>query len=108
MKTVKHCCLDMDEYIKSEQCVRYSEIVDEYSIPCLADDTTGYLLKFCPWCGRKLPASKRDLWFDKLEQLGFDEPLFNDSIPEEFKTSQWWQQGLEDGSVVPADEKPQS
>ncbi|MGG1677776.1 DUF6980 family protein [Neobacillus sp. NRS-1170] len=21
-------------------------------------------MSFCPWCGTKLPMSKRDLWFD--------------------------------------------
>ncbi|WP_435367755.1 DUF6980 family protein [Metabacillus litoralis] len=25
-----------------------------------------------PWCDSKLPESKRDLWFDTFEELGFN------------------------------------
>lgn len=40
-------------------------------------------------CGAKLPESKRDLWFDTLENLGFDDPI-EQEIPEEFKTNKWY------------------
>jgi len=45
-----------------------------------------YTISFCPFCGTKLPASKRDRWFDELEKLGFDEPLGEDNLPENFKS----------------------
>lgn len=36
-----------------------------------------------------LPDSKIDLWFDTLEQLGFDEP-FEQDIPKKFKSDEWY------------------
>ncbi|YCA17088.1 hypothetical protein M1D72_05965 [Vibrio sp. AK197] len=48
------------------------------------------MINYCPWCGVKLPESKRDLWFDTLEKLGFDDPTEQD-IPEEFNTGKWYQ-----------------
>jgi len=36
--------------------------------------------------------SKRDRWFAELLELGFEEPLFDESIPEKYKTDQWWRE----------------
>ncbi|WP_425490327.1 DUF6980 family protein [Heyndrickxia vini] len=33
--------------------------------------------------------SKRDLWFDTLEKLGYDAPYEQD-IPEEFNSEKWY------------------
>ena len=30
------------------------------------------LLTFCPWCGKKLPASLRNEWFEELERRRID------------------------------------
>jgi len=46
-------------------------------------------MRFCPWCGSELPESKRDLWFDTLAGLGFDDP-WQQPIPDEFRSDQWW------------------
>ncbi len=67
--------------------VYYNEARDEYSIDVPGYDGVSQLLYYCPWCGEKLPESKRDEWFDLLEAQGID-PM-NDPIPEEFKTSAW-------------------
>ena len=48
-------------------------------------------INFCPFCGTKLPESKRDLWFDTLESMGFDDPITQD-IPHSFKSNAWHQQ----------------
>ena len=50
---------------------------------------SSYNIKFCPFCGEKLPASKRDQWFDELVAMGFDSPLFDDDIPEKYKSVAW-------------------
>lgn len=67
--------------------VLYNEVFDEYSIPH-GDGICQVGLKYCPWCGTKLPESKRDEWFDKLESLGFDEP-FEQNIPNKYKSKKW-------------------
>lgn len=100
---VKHCCEDMrnnlyciEEDILSndifDATVHFSSKFREYGIPV---NDNGYIsssyiiINYCPWCGRKLPASKRQEWFRKLEEMGFDSPLSQD-IPALFRSSDWY------------------
>lgn len=46
-------------------------------------------IDFCPFCGTKLPESKRDLWFERLEAMGID-PWDADSRPKEYQTDEWY------------------
>ena len=46
-------------------------------------------ISFCPFTGKKLPNSLRDLWFEKLEDLGL-EPN-SPSIPQHMRTEEWWE-----------------
>lgn len=88
--SVRHfCCSEMKQNIAETKCILYSDIFDEYGLPVPGDSESFLLLKYCPWCGKVLPNSNREEWFEKLEKLGFDDPLFEDSIPIEFKTSKW-------------------
>jgi hypothetical protein len=32
----------------------------------------------------------REEWFEELYQLGFTEPLFDDHVPENYKSDSWW------------------
>ena len=81
---IKFCCENMEYYLN------LIEVFDEYGIPCHEDGgNSSVLIKYCPWCGKRLPESKRDEWFDRLEKLGFDDPLFDENIPIEYKTSKW-------------------
>lgn len=88
---MKCYCSDMEYYLDMEdKIIEYFPQFDEYGIP-LCDGGNSHILIFsCPWCGKKLPESKRNEWFDELEKLGIDEPMFNDSIPEKYKTSEWY------------------
>ncbi len=43
--------------------------------------------RFLPWCGRRLPASRRDRWFDELERRGIDP--WEDEVPAEFEDGRW-------------------
>ncbi len=54
--------------------LEYSDRFDEYGIVIHDGGSATLTIKYCPWCGTKLPESKRDLWFDKLEEMGFDDP----------------------------------
>lgn len=97
----KHCCKDMDrhtgkmcdEHDNPYECpdyvICYSEVFDEYGLIIHDGGPSSYDIGFCPFCGSKLPESKRDQWFDELEELGFDSPLFDDEIPEKYKSRAW-------------------
>ena len=68
---------------------------NEYGIPIHDGENgkiTSYIkIQYCPWCGKKLPDSLREKWFDELEKLGYDDPL-NDDIPEKFKSDKWYRE----------------
>lgn len=66
--------------------VRYDSRLDEYWIDA---GSARQCLCYCPWCGEKLPPSKRNEWFDAVEALGLD-PWQDDGVPEEFRSDAWW------------------
>ena len=102
LNNAQFCCNDMEYNVTESNIISYSSKFDEYGIVIPDDGVSYMLLSYCPWCGSRLPISKRDDWFDQLESLGFDDPLFDDSIPEEFKTSSWWKDmGQGDGLREP-------
>ena len=69
----KYCCERM-KYFVNQKCkehsnvfecpdiiIVYEEKFDEYGI-IIHDGGTSYVqMDYCPWCGMKLPKSKRDL-----------------------------------------------
>lgn len=76
----------------ADQLVRYNARFDEYGLP-IRDGQDGAAssavsVSFCPWCGTRLPESRRDAWFDHLNALGIDPAT--DALPEAFTTSDWW------------------
>ena len=62
---------------------------DEYEIANRHGDSSVTTIQYCPWCGVKLPESKRDRWFEELEAKGFDDPA-NQDIPDDYKTGAWY------------------
>lgn len=96
-----HCCNQMREKIfyKCHQhsnifdcpdnLIYYDEKFDEYGLIIHDGGESYMIINFCPWCGAKFPDSKRGEWFDELEKLGFDDPLSNQTIPEQFKSKDW-------------------
>ena len=101
VKSKKHCCENMEEQV-SYQCgvhsnsfdcpetlIYFCERFDEYGIIIHNGVNSYSLLKFCPWCGVKLPHSRRDEWFDRLLALGYDNPWEQD-IPKEFLSDSWY------------------
>ncbi len=98
----KKLCCDMMEDQISHKCpdhenpfdcpdnlISYTAMFDEYGIIIHDGGTSVIGINFCPWCGSKLPESKRDRWFEELEKLGFTD-LFIQDIPEKFKTDEWY------------------
>ncbi len=88
--------LECEEHNSEFECpdvlVNYIPKFDEYGL-IIHDGGSSFIeISFCPWCGSKLPESKRDLWFEELEKLGFDNPS-EQNIPVEFLSSKWFKSG---------------
>ncbi|MCC8027697.1 MAG: hypothetical protein LIP16_20625 [Clostridium sp.] len=96
---MKYCCEKMLYFLNenkekgdfdSDDIIYYEPRFDEYGI-VIHDLGKSYIkIEYCPWCGKKLPDSKRDLWFDELEKMGKENPL-EEELPEEFNSDEWWQ-----------------
>jgi len=86
-------CGHMDAHRQNDWgSVRYDPRFDEYFTPA---GEAMQCLFYCPWCGEKLPKSRRDDWFDALEELGID-PL-QDEIPAAFQSAEWREPSVSDG-----------
>jgi hypothetical protein len=94
----KICCQDMALHVYRaegiykddvDHLVQYNPVFDEYGLPVSDGGSSVVLITYCPWCGIKLPESKRDLWFEKLEELGYYDP-FTQDIPEKFQSEKWY------------------
>ena len=95
--SIEHCCSLMDKYLlEGDIAIYYSPAMREYSIPVVdgrdASSSSGILLRFCPWCGKELPTSLLDEWFERLGSLGYDPGPWSDDpkLPEEFRSDVWW------------------
>jgi Domain of unknown function (DUF6980) len=83
------CDLHIDSFECADRLVIYNSRFDEYGL-IIHDGGTSYsVIQYCPWCGEKLPDSKRDRWFETLKARGFDNPT-KQEIPSEFLTDQWY------------------
>jgi hypothetical protein len=61
------CDIHSDKYECPDSLVVYSRKYTEYGIIIHDGGTSYILIKYCPWCGAKLPESTRDAYFDKIE-----------------------------------------
>ena len=92
---MERCCEKMKYYVDNKDLdsdvknVIYNSKFDEYGIAINDGGSSYIIIEFCPWCGKKLPCSKRDLWFEELEKMGYESFGDND-IPEKFRTCKWW------------------
>jgi Domain of unknown function (DUF6980) len=84
--------LDCDKHADVFECpdvlISYIPKFDEYGIIIHDGGSSSISIYHCPWCGTKLPESKRDKWFDVLEEMGFDDPS-EQNIPSEFNSDAW-------------------
>ena len=83
-----------DKHPNPRDCSRalmgYSAKYNEYFIYDRNIESSAVtIIEFCPWCGVKLPDSKRDQWCRELEELGVEEPLLDETIPERYKSDKW-------------------
>ena len=82
------CCLEMEKFLRSgDLAITYIPKFREYGILYLDGGTSYQVIRYCPWCGSKLPESARDQWFDEIEKLGMDPDDSN--LPKKFLTEEW-------------------
>jgi hypothetical protein len=84
----KRCDEHSDRFACPDALVTYEPKFDEYGIIVHDGGHSSVQIAFCPWCGVRLPDSKRDRWFDELEARGIDPS--NPEVPSEFRTEEWW------------------
>lgn len=86
-----HCDIHDDIFDCPDALIFYDKRFDEYGI-IIHDGGKAYIkIEYCPWCGKKLPETKDDLWLEELEKLGFSNP-FEENIPEKFNSDKWWKE----------------
>lgn len=96
------CCKEMQDALTNDcdqhenpfACpdvlVSYAPVFDEYGLIVRDGGASFVIISFCPFCGVKLPESKRDAWFDALDAQGIEGGLFSDDIPEPYNSAAWW------------------
>jgi len=99
----KHCCKMMNSNVKHicehhtdpfdcpDHLLYYNDVFDEYSIIIHDGGRSGVVIAFCPWCGGRLPDSKRDRWFSELEALGIEDPVVSE-IPSQYRSDRWYRE----------------
>jgi hypothetical protein len=82
------CGLHTDRYECPDALIEYLPQFDEYGIIVHDGGTSSILIQFCPWCGTKLPPSRRAQWFEEVETLGFSNPE-DERLPAKYRTDEW-------------------
>lgn len=86
-----HCCAEMARHLSDgEIALVYVPEFREYGVEYREGFGGGIQqIRFCPWCGVRLPKNLRDEWFAVLDdelRMEPDDPL----IPEEMRSDAWW------------------
>lgn len=90
VQKINFCCEEMAFFVaENEIGIVYSEKFREYGLMYRDGGSSKQLIKFCPWCGSKLPEPLGNEWFNRLEAAGID-PLDKKNIPSSFNSSEWW------------------
>jgi hypothetical protein len=97
---VTHCCEDMRREVahasgrrpglrdRPDWLIDYSPRFREYGLVVQSGGVSSTPIRFCPWCGSRLPASLRDEWYAELGRRGID-PCGRE-VPAPFWSSEWW------------------
>jgi hypothetical protein len=94
-----HCCAEMSEQANmafpeakssllgsTDKRIYWSPVFDEYGLICQPSAEV-LQIHHCPFCGYRLPESRRDMWFEKLEKEGWK--TWGDPIPIELLSHDW-------------------
>ena len=84
-----HCCKEMsDHLVRKKIAILYIPKFREYGIKNLSRGLAFQLINYCPWCGRKLPESLREEWFEILGKSDLEPDSPN--IHAEYLTDELW------------------
>jgi len=104
MKHTKFCCQNFPSkqhdgfigfYSERDKIELINYFPRKRSYTIIFSEYLGFHMKYCFWCGTKLPKELSDEWLDVLEkEYGLDDacPSEHDDprIPSEFWTDEWW------------------
>jgi hypothetical protein len=103
MDIINFCCKDISFFIENpDDPISYDCVLREFYIKTGNKRKSSYLrnvimLVYCPWCGFKLPGNLRSQYSDVVSEyigreIGVGEIWDGKagSLPEEFKTDEWW------------------
>jgi hypothetical protein len=85
------CHAHANEFECPDSLVHYLPRFDEYGLIIHDGGESFQAISYCPWCGSKLPESKRDRWFDELADLGIDDPHEED-VPPQYLSDAWYRE----------------
>jgi hypothetical protein len=68
--------------------IQYTPEFREYGLIVHDGGSSAISMRFCPWCGARLPESLRDQWFEELRALGIDP--WKQEVPERYRSDTWW------------------
>ena len=79
----------MESYIaQSDTPLIFVPKFREFGLRILDGGSSYLVISFCPWCGKQLPSSMRDKWFDAIEELGLNPENIDSSST--FASDVWW------------------
>jgi hypothetical protein len=96
----EHCCEDMKREVEKvcelhpdpfdcpDCLILYAPEFREYGLIVHDGGSSKCGIRFCPWCGIRLPESLRDRWFADMDRLGINP--WEEEVPEEFQSAAWW------------------
>ena len=76
------------DFMDNDFTILYVSKFDEYGLKIFDRGNSYIHIGFCPWCGTKLPDSKREAWFDEIEKIGIDP--WNDTITKKYQSEKWY------------------
>jgi len=88
-----HACSEMQEYLDEGKVgICYIPFAREYGIYLKGAPLRFEVIKYCPWCGSKLPEPLREAWGDLLDVMELYAPFGEDRdrVPKEFWSDEWW------------------
>ena len=90
------CCDEMCSHLKGDEhgCeiqLKYTPSIRNYAIPYKPRRGGGLQdIRFCPWCGTKLPKDLNDKMMEVLKEEYNIDTYNIKTLPEEFRTDAWW------------------
>ena len=89
------CCKELDRVaFDGESAITYLPKIREFGVKLLRRKSSVFdRMRYCSFCGKKLPDSLRLKWFEILEKKGL-EP--DEDLPEELRSDKWWREKMYD------------